>query len=294
MVEPSIWQVSGLRLSGTDARPASAPRATIVALHGGGYSAGYWDHPLDPAASLLTLGPALGFRVVSIDRPGYGASHGLVGADVRMPRQADIVLDLVDVLRAGPDAGAATFLIGHSMGAILAVHMAASARAGSVAGVDISGLPFVFEVSQADQERMATVDFLPPANADFRRHLFYGPDGTFDPDILTAEEALARPVPAAEVLDAAECPDATPVLAPKVTVPIQITRAEFEASSGGGREGLNRLGSLFTSSPMVVLAWQRASGHNISLHHVARAYHLRALAFFDEVLGGAHQYPVTG
>ena len=34
-------------------------------------------------------------------------------------------------------------------------------------------------------------------------------------------------------------------------------------------------------------AWQRASGHNISLHHVARAYHLRALAFFDEALGRA-------
>jgi hypothetical protein len=34
-------------------------------------------------------------------------------------------------------------------------------------------------------------------------------------------------------------------------------------------------------------AWQRASGHNISLHHVARAYHLRAIAFFDEAPGRA-------
>jgi hypothetical protein len=44
---------------------------------------------------------------------------------------------------------------------------------------------------------------------------------------------------------------------------------------------------------MVVLAWQRASGHNISLDRVARAYHLRAVAFFDEVLAGAQQPPVT-
>ena len=43
-------------------------------------------------------------------------------------------------------------------------------------------------------------------------------------------------------------------------------------------------GALFTSSPRVELAWQQASGHNISLHHVARAYHLRAIAFFDESL----------
>lgn len=33
--------------------------------------------------------------------------------------------------------------------------------------------------------------------------------------------------------------------------------------------------------------WQVASGHNISLHLVARAYHLRAIAFFDEVLATA-------
>jgi hypothetical protein len=55
-------------------------------------------------------------------------------------------------------------------------------------------------------------------------------------------------------------------------------------SSGGGREGLESCGALFTSSPRVELAWQLASGHNISLHRVARAYHLRAIAFFDETL----------
>ena len=68
---------------------------------------------------------------------------------------------------------------------------------------------------------------------------------------------------------------------------VRITRAESHVSSGGGREGLESCGALFTSSPRVELAWQRASGHNISLHHVARAYHLRAIAFFDEALSPA-------
>jgi hypothetical protein len=58
-------------------------------------------------------------------------------------------------------------------------------------------------------------------------------------------------------------------------------------SSGGGREGPDSCGALFTSSPRVELAWQRASGHNISLHRVARACHLRAIAFFDEALSRA-------
>ena len=280
----TTWEVGGQRLSGTDSRPAGAPRATIVALHGGGYSAGYWDHPLDPAASLLTLGPALGYRVVAIDRPGYGASHGLVGDSVRADRQTEIVLDLIDMLRADSDTGAAVFLIGHSMGAVLALHMAASARTGAVAGLDISGLPFFFDETLADRRQLASLDFLPGNSREFRRALFYGPDGTFDTDMIAAEERLIRPIPAAEIIDAVECPVSTTVLAPKITVPVRITRAEFDGSSGGGREGLESCGALFTSAPRVELAWQRASGHNISLHHVARAYHLRALAFFDEAL----------
>ena len=283
----TTWEVSGHRLSGMDAPPAGTPRATIVALHGGGYSAGYWDHPLDPAASLLTLGSALGYRVVAIDRPGYGASYGLVGDSVRADRQAEIVFDLIDTLRADGDTGAAVFLIGHSMGAVLALRMAASARAGVIAGLDISGLPFFFDEALIDRYELASLDYLPDSSRGLRRALFYGPDGTFDADMIAAEECLTRPIPAAEIIDAVACPVSTPVLAPKITVPVRITRAESDVSSGGGREGLESCGALFTSAPRVELAWQRASGHNISLHHVARAYHLRAIAFFDEALGRA-------
>jgi pimeloyl-ACP methyl ester carboxylesterase len=281
------WEVRGQRLSGKDTRPAGPPRATILALHGGGYSAGYWDDPLDPAASLHTLGPALGYRVIAIDRPGYGASHGLVGDSVRADRQTEIVLDLIDTLRADGDTGAAVFLIGHSMGAVLALHMAAAGRAGAIAAVDISGLPFVFDEALADKNQLASLDFLPDNSQVFRRALFYGPDGTFDADMIAAEGRLIRPIPAAEIIDAVECPVSTTVLAPKITVPVRITRAESDVSSGGGREGLESCGALFTASPRVELAWQRYSGHNISLHHVARAYHLRAIAFFDEALARA-------
>jgi pimeloyl-ACP methyl ester carboxylesterase len=205
----TIWEVSGQRLSGMDARPVGAPRATIVALHGGGYSAGYWDHPLDPAASLLTLGPALGYRVVAIDRPGYGASHGLVRDSVRADLQTEIAADLIDTLRTDSDTGVGVFLIGHSMGAVLALHMAASARAGAIAGLDISGLPFVFDETLADKQQLANLDYLPDNSREFRRALFYGPDGTFDADMIAAEERLIRPIPAAEIIDAVECPVST-------------------------------------------------------------------------------------
>ena len=278
------FQVGELWLSALEVRPRGVPRATIIALHGGGYSAAYWDSPLDPKASLLTLGADLGYRVIALDRPGYGRSHGLIGDDVRIARQADVVMRLLDDLRA--DSGEdRVFLIGHSMGAILAIHCAADPRGKTLGGIEFSGLPLDFKSELADPAQLAQIDYLPDLPDEYRRELFYGPDGTFDSRILGIEaERITRPTPGAEIIDATSCPEAIPSLAPRVTVPVQYTMAEFENSSNGGPAVLARGASLFTRSPRVVTHTQSGSGHNISLHKVARAYHLRAFAFFDEVL----------
>lgn len=151
-----------------------------MALHGGGYSAAYWDSPLDPGASLLTLGADLGYHVIALDRPGYGRSHGLTGDDVRIARQADVVLTLIDDLRARGDVDH-IFLVGHSMGAILAIHCAADPRGRDLSGIEFSGLPLEFKSELADPIRLAQIDYLPEPPAEFRRDLFYGPDGSFDP-----------------------------------------------------------------------------------------------------------------
>jgi len=45
---------------------------------------------------------------------------------------------------------------------------------------------------------------------------------------------------------------------------------------------LAHIRSLTPDCTRLITTMQAGSGHNISLHHVARAYHPRALAFFDE------------
>jgi hypothetical protein len=49
------FSVDSVALSGLEARPSGPARATVLALHGGGYSARYWDNPSAPDASLLNL-----------------------------------------------------------------------------------------------------------------------------------------------------------------------------------------------------------------------------------------------
>jgi pimeloyl-ACP methyl ester carboxylesterase len=280
------YDLDAVTLSGLEATPDESPRATIVALHGGGYSAGYFDHPVEPSSSLLTLGALLGYRVVAIDRPGYGTSEGLVGVDVRVARQVPLLFELIDELdRRGP-TGAGCFLVGHSMGSIVAIHMAASPRGAELLGLEVSGVPLRFPADfLLTEDNLANgPDYMPASTIEQRRGLFYGPDGSFDPAALAADVRVSRPVPAAEIIDAVRCGGDMPALAATVTIPVQFTRAAHEASSLGGREVLGAAEAMFTASHRFVGHWQEGAGHNIGLHKVARAYHLRILAFFEEVL----------
>lgn len=60
-----------LRLSGPIAGPRTTHRGVIAALHGGTYDSAYYD---SGPGSLLQLGALLGYPVIALDRPGYGAT----------------------------------------------------------------------------------------------------------------------------------------------------------------------------------------------------------------------------
>jgi len=67
--------VGGVPMSAWVAEPEHPEdsKAVIVAIHGGGTTAMYFDCPGHPSLSLLRTGAARGFTVVALDRPGMAA-----------------------------------------------------------------------------------------------------------------------------------------------------------------------------------------------------------------------------
>lgn len=129
----------GATLSGIVAEPAGAPRALIVAVHGAGTHAGYFDATTAPGLSLLELGSSLGFTVWAPDRPGIGASADLPDEEVVLFPQAALLLDAIDAFTFEHGCGAGIFLVGHSYGLKVALTMAADQRGREVLGIDGSG-----------------------------------------------------------------------------------------------------------------------------------------------------------
>jgi len=224
--------------------------------------------------SLLALGAGVGFNVRTVDRPGYGASFGIPAEQGTVAAQSALLLRMLAELPGQFDVGESIFVIGHSMGGIAAVRMAADDTDGRIEAIAVSGLPLKFAGSMpVDRPLLSTdVEHLPPVDRDVRR-MFYGPDGMWDPAVLDYAYETQRPCPVAEFGDAVTFPTDFDELAAQVKVPVQVVIAEHEASSVGGESTLRRATDAMVRSPRCEGWIQRAAGHNISLHFVAGAYH---------------------
>lgn len=277
------YRIGLVELSGVECGPTEAPKGIVLALHGSGYLGRYWDYPLDPSCSLLRLGGALGYRVIAVDRPGYGRSRAVDADATCLESQARILGDLIGQLHE-EYRPAPIFLIGHSLGSLLAVRLAAREGAAYLAGIDVTGLPVRWRTDIRDAVESDTDRFGSSLhNVQRRLALFYGPPGTYDPRVLEAESQFTHRIPRTEMRDSLASPEILHTLAPDVRVPLQCTVAEYEKTICGGQRSVDESRALFSASPRFVARLQPGAGHNVSLHRVSGEYHRRALAFFDEI-----------
>ena len=247
------YRIGDLALSARERKPAGRPRGIILALHGGGYGAGYWDFP---PTSLLDVAAERGHLGVAIDRPGYGAAF-----DRPMPlaEQAGVILDLAEMLRAR-EGGVPLLLAGHSMGGILALVAAALPRAAeSVTAIDACGVPLRYaDAMQAalDARRLGAGETHFPALGDAQaRHAFFG---------------------------AGDAPRDLPARMRAITLPVRLTFAAAEASSIASAEVAATARGQWIASPRSVVRFEPDTGHNISLHHVGRAFHHAMIDWLED------------
>jgi len=268
-------EVGGVCLSGLLAEPTDAPRALLVALHGAGFTSGYFNAPSDPRLSLLELGAELGYLVWAPDRPGYGASAGLPDDELGLDAQIDLLHRAFDVFARRHDVGAGCLLVGHSYGLKVAIGMAADTRGADLLGIDGSGsgLHYAF-----------TPGHTRPQGSKGDRGPAWGPPDLYPAGTFRRANLPLGRVPPTQAGEATEWPDRFRRFADTITIPVRFTFGDHERMWALDEDHFAALRSLLRCSPRVEVQLQPLAGHNISLGLGARAYHLKVLAFTEECL----------
>ncbi|MFJ6987933.1 MULTISPECIES: alpha/beta hydrolase [unclassified Streptomyces] len=279
---PGVRRISldadGVPLSALLAEPAggAAPRALVVAVHGGGMNGAYFDGRAHPDQSLLTLGARLGLTVLAVDRPGYGDSRALLPDGVGLDEQVLRLRAAVADFAARHDTGRGVFLFAHSYGGKVALRAAAEPGLPGLLGVEVSGCGHVYALDPTELSR--------GIDDRVRLRRSWGPLRLYPPGTFLTLQHMVEPVPPDESAEFARWPEEFGAVAPRVHVPVRLTFAEHEAWWRHDDATLADLAARFTGTPRLTVERQSAAGHNLSLGRVARAYHLRALAFLEDCL----------
>ncbi|CAM2773057.1 alpha/beta hydrolase [Mycobacterium intermedium] len=275
---PRVVIVDSVPMSGVIAA-AENPKAVVVAIHGGGTTAVYFDCPGHPELSLLRMGPTLGFTVIALDRPGHGSSAPYPEA-VQTPQQrVDLAYGAVDRILGQQPRGAGLFLLGHSGGCELATRMAADQTRGpALLGLELGGTGRRYHDAAKEIMKAAAIKERPPGT----RELLWEPMRLYPPDILRGiTNSAASPPYERDV--ALNWPHRYfPELAASVRVPVRFTLGEHDRVYRSDDENLAEIAEMFTQSPLFTANTQPDAGHNLSLGRNAADYHRKVFAFVDQ------------
>jgi pimeloyl-ACP methyl ester carboxylesterase len=279
---PRVVIVDGVPMSAMVAA-AEHPKAVIVAIHGGGTTALYFDCPGHPSLSLLRTGAAAGFTVVALDRPGYGSSAPYPDAMAAPEQRVNLAYGAVDrILGQGP-RGAGLFVMGHSGGCELTMRMAADERGADLLGIELAGTGRHYHPAARDILKTATRERRPAGLYE----LLWHPERLYPAEVLNGA-TISPSAPGYEDQMVSDWARQTfPALAPAVRVPVQFSIAEYERVWQTDASAMTEVAGLFSGSPRFTVHRQPDAGHNISLGYTAADYHSKVFSFAQECAAGS-------
>lgn len=274
---PRLVIVDGVPMSALLAE-ADDPKAVIVAIHGGGTTAIYFDCPGHPAYSLLRTGATAGFTVVALDRPGYGSS-ALYPEAMALPEQrVNLAYGAVNRILGDRPRGAGLFLMGHSGGCELVMRMGADERGADLLGIELAGTGRHYHPAARDILKTATRERRPAGLRD----LLWQPENLYPPEVLNGATISPTAPSYEDKMVSNWARQDFPALAPAVRVPVQFSIAEHEKVWQTDASAVEEIENLFSGAPKFAVHRQPDAGHNMSLGHTAAAYHAKVLAFADD------------
>ena len=248
----------------------------VIAIHGGTYTSAYFDVA---GHSLLERAGRNGITAIAIDRYGYGGTP--FHDDMSILGQAAALREaLNDVWEEHRGEAAGVVLLGHSIGAAIALGVASDPGRLPLLGVAVSGIgvqtPGTHSAMWNSLPDLPTVEMPGPV----KDQLMFGQAGSFAATMPAASHVANAPVPKAELVDiVGGWQQQAAAVCARIAVPVHYRQGEHDRLWVVDAGEIDAFAARFTASPRVDAAMVRNTGHCMDFHAAGAALHLQQLGF---------------
>lgn len=259
------------------------PRALLVALHGGTYSSKYFD---TAPSRLLEFCASLGYSILALDRPGYGTATSVPQDQLSFDGQVPILRQaLEEIWDDYGQQSAGMFLIGHSIGGMISLLLAAEHPHERLLGLNMTGSGALYnEQTKAAFASLVSDEPTVMMDITIKLRAMYGPEWSYPAEQAQYDPQRDVRTAVIELGEAQLWGARLPAVAAQVHVPVQFIVPEYDHIWRPDAEALSHVAEMFSAAPFVDVGVQRMAGHSVELHTLARAFYMKILAFVEECI----------